>query len=185
MFARWNFICCCELCQDEEINDDNASYERFKILEEEAEKMDKKQYTINFHYLEKGNCGSSECLEEKYELLLKWIACHKQMYNLARAKRASKSFILAILTKGFGGGVMGLGAYENNSKLDHLKEELGKLAEVAHQISKMLYGVSSATKEWEYGIKICHMIDLEDELQKLYRLAKLTAKMQSDNPFDD
>ena len=82
IFTSFNFICSCELCQDEEINDDNASYERFKILEEEAEKMEEKQYTVNFQQLKFGGCGSSNCFEEKYELLLKWIACYKQMYNL-------------------------------------------------------------------------------------------------------
>ena len=42
---EWQFICSCERCQDEEINKDDETYEKFQKLQEEAQKNVKKAKT--------------------------------------------------------------------------------------------------------------------------------------------
>ena len=66
------FVCSCELCQEEEIDNDDETYQKFQNLKEEVEKI-KRNYISN-------------PFESKFDHFEKVIACRKQMYNLAKNK---------------------------------------------------------------------------------------------------
>ena len=76
---RFGFVCSCEVCQDEEINKDDETYEKFQNLKEEAERIADLYHFKNRLYFE-------------FPPLEKALACQKQMYNLAKKKKSSKKF---------------------------------------------------------------------------------------------
>ena len=86
---KLGFVCSCELCKDEEVNNDDESYERFQNLQEEAEKsyatflLDKDRFMKN------------------YDEIKKAISCRTKMYNLAGKKKAPKAFTHQILNQAF------------------------------------------------------------------------------------
>ena len=145
---EWNFICSCERCQDEEINNDDETYEKFQKLQEEAQKYTKK---ANFNH-------SSEYID-------KAISCHKEMYNLAENKKAPKIFIIyQILIKWYnleiGNYIMdklpsfhGSAPHANfwqNGKMEYFKGEREKLAKLTLQMVKIVSGEDSpSAREWK------------------------------------
>ena len=161
---EWNFICSCERCQDEEINNDDETYEKFQKLQEEAQKYTKK---ANFNH-------SSEYID-------KAISCHKEMYNLAENKNAPKIFIIyEILIRwydleidrynstmdrllSFHGSTPhanGPRRMELFGKMEYFKGEREKLAKLILQMVKIVSGEDSpSAREWK---EKC------DEIQKLW-----------------
>ena len=133
------FKCCCELCQEEAINCDDEIYEVFQRLENEVEKA----------MLEK----PAQLLEKKYENYEKMISCLKQMYKIAKDKRAPKLFIVELLNKGCMAGVQGyLSAkmIHDFGKMEYFREEIQKLARVAEHIAILTLGRESPTaREWK------------------------------------
>ena len=94
------FVCSCELCKDEEINNDDESYKKFQDLEEEAEKA-QDYFELYLHGFEgKTPWG------KKLEQIEKAISCQRQMFNLAR-KKAPKLFIHGIINQAFLDGFSG------------------------------------------------------------------------------
>ena len=88
------FICHCELCHQEKIDGDEKTYETFQKLEDEVEKVKTKME------------GESplENVSKMYENRVKLISCFKQMYKLAKHKKAPRHCILKVLLqKGFQG----------------------------------------------------------------------------------
>ena len=84
------FVCSCELCQEEEINNDDETYKKLQNLKEETEKIK--------------DVGP---FEFKFDVFEQVIACRKEMYNLAKKKKAPKIFILSILDEAFRDGYVG------------------------------------------------------------------------------
>ena len=100
-FQIKGFVCSCDLCQNEEINNDDETYDKFQNLKEEAEET-----FSNFMSLAK----QGPYIENKYDQLVKAIALQKEMYNLAKKKKAPKLFILRhIIELAFMKGVTGHG----------------------------------------------------------------------------
>ena len=148
-FQIYGFVCSCDLCQNEEINDDNEIYDKFQNLKKEAEEI-----FSNFMSLAKQDSHL-----EQYDKLVKAIAYQKEMYNLAKKKIAPKLFILRhIIEKAFMQGVTGyefasldFSCFQKNyDKMEYFKSECEKLSMVGYQIAKMCYGrEGKMTKEWK------------------------------------
>ena len=148
-FQIYGFVCFCDLCQNEEINNDNETYDKFQNLKKEAEEI-----FSNFMSLAKQDSHL-----EQYDKLVKAIACQKEMYNLAKKKKAPKLFILRhIIEKAFMQGVTGyefasldFSCFQKNyDKMEYFKSECEKLSMVGYQIAKMCYGrEGKMAKEWK------------------------------------
>ena len=152
-FQIYGFVCSCDLCQNEEINNDNETYDKFQNLKKEAEEI-----FSNFMSLTK--TWDDENYTVPYDQLVKAIACQKEMYNLAKKKKAPKLFILQhIIDKAVIIGAAGYGyssidfnyCGENYDKMEYFKSECVKLSKVGYQIAKMCYGQEGKkTKEWKW-----------------------------------
>ena len=92
--ALAHFKCCCELCEEEDLRSDDEIYEKFRTLQEEAERFKRK-------LREPGNQMSDP------EMCEKMISVCKQMYQLAKNKIAPRMFILDNLKIGFDAGLQG------------------------------------------------------------------------------
>ena len=141
----WGFICSCERCHDEEINNDDETYKKFQKLQNESDYFVKKSMMFVGLDFEK-------CLD----VMEKAIFCYKQMHDLAEIKKAPKSFILAIiLTKWFQAEILRLEMAKNlESDMAARKEYFGgeckKLAKIALQMVKIIKGNGSKlTREWK------------------------------------
>ena len=142
---EFGFICTCELCQEEEIKNDNEIYEKFQNLKEETENAyrirDIAAPLLNF------------CDSENLDQLEKALASQKQMFNLAKNKKAHKYFMYDLVAKSVDYAMIGwyLANFLNNyGKRDYFKEEIVKLSKVAYQIAKLFFGKEGpATKEWK------------------------------------
>ena len=152
-FQIYGFVCSCDLCQNEEINNDNETYDKFQNLKKEAEEI-----FSNFMSLTK--TWDDENYTVPYDQLVKAIACQKEMYNLAKKKKAPKLFILqhiidkAVIIGGTGYGYSSIDfnyCGENYDKMEYFKSECVKLSKVGYQIAKMCYGQEGKkTKEWKW-----------------------------------
>ena len=80
------FVCSCELCQEEEIDNNDETYKKLQNLKEEVEKI-------------KSHLNPFE--------IEKVIACRKQMYSLAENKKAPMMYILNILDEALNDGYVG------------------------------------------------------------------------------
>jgi len=141
-----------EVCQDEEINKDDETYEKFQNLKEEAERLcivdlfrSKNQLYFEF--------PPAILHPPWFPPLEKALACQKQMYNLAKKKKAPKSFICDILKTAFEYAGYGLSAAEvqkNHEKMKYFKGECENLLKVGFKITKMCYPPEHAKfKEWK------------------------------------
>ena len=164
---KFGFVCSCEVCQDEEINKDDETYEKFQNLKEEAESI-----ANFFRYKNR--------LYFEFSPLEKALACQKQMYNLAKKKKAPKRFIHDVLGTAFGYGVSGYCAailQKNHDKMIYFKGECQNLSKVGLQIAKMCLAPENAKiKEWkeinqdfDNWVKKFERKCLEDELNNLYK----------------
>ena len=83
----FGFSCCCELCQEEEIcNDDDKTYAIYEILDENVPKT----YELLNELIK---------LQAWRELVITspmMISNYKKMYNLTKSKKAPRGFILKI-----------------------------------------------------------------------------------------
>ena len=133
---EFGFICTCELCQEEEIKNDNEIYEKFQNLKEETE-----------------NAYANFCDSENLDQLEKALAGQKQMFNLAKNKKAHKYLMYDLVAKSVDYALIGwyLANFLNNyGKRDYFKQEIVKLSKVAYQIAKLFFGKEGpATKEWK------------------------------------
>ena len=136
----FGFVCSCEVCQDEEINKDDETYEKFQNLKEEAESIaDSYRYKNLLHF--------------EFPQLEKALACQKQMFNLAKKKKVAKCFIHDILCTAFeyaGSGFFAAKTQRNHGKMKYFKGECENLSKVGFKITKMCYPPEHAKfKEWK------------------------------------
>ena len=135
---KFGFICTCELCQDEEIKNDDETYEKFQNLEEESKNAFAKFNSI-------GN---------NLDQIEKALACQKQMFNLAKNKKAPKSFMLKIIDRAFFYASCGhdwaiIWSYKKEF-VGKMEVECEKLSKIGLQIAKMVGGQENfVTKEWK------------------------------------
>ena len=151
--GEWGFICSCDRCQDEITNDD-GTYEKFQKLQEEAEKYVKiGQNLLNgqpYFYVEK-------CLD----FFEKVISYRKEMFDLAEKKKAPKQFIYnKVLAQWFDlevkrywfvkDLVFDMGKKELVGKMEYFKGECQKLAKITFQMIKTLHENDSIwAREWK------------------------------------
>ena len=138
---KFGFVCSCEVCQDEEINKDDETYEKFHNLKKEVESI-------------VGLPNQPECPPfPGFPLLEKALACQKQMYNLAKKKKVSKGFIHDILTRTFEIALSGYGTaigQKNHGKMKYFKGECQNLCKVGLQIAKICCDPEQARlKQWK------------------------------------
>ena len=140
---KHGFVCSCEVCQDEEINKDDETYQKFQNLKEEAESIAPR----SLRYL------SGPHPFPGFPLLEKALACQKQMYNLAKKKKVSKGFIHDIVTRTFEIALSGYGTaigQKNHGKMKYFKGECQNLCKVGLQIAKMCGDPEQARlKQWK------------------------------------
>ena len=145
--AEYGFTCCCELCQDEEINDDEESYERFRnitenneilnnIIKFETEAMENYPRELKKSYYSK----ILESVEKRHHFFT-------ELYNLARNKKVPKDYILHILEGSvqclYFGIKISKQAEQYNLFIDKIKyfeEKVRILVKIGLKIAKMCYG---------------------------------------------
>ena len=142
------FVCSCELCKDEEINNDDQIYQKFQNLKDEAEK------SFSNVTDDPPNPRVPSSFLKAFDQIEKALACQKQMFNLAKSKRAPKGFIHNLIDRAFFYASCG---YATAIMLSYKKEFIGKmevecekLSKIGLQIAKMVAGQeNSVTKEWK------------------------------------
>ena len=145
-----DFICSCERCQDEEINQDDETYEKFKKLYEGGEKRGKKaKDLLNLD------------IKKSLDFMEKAISCQKQMYNLAENKKTTKGFITANIIPEWWYqeinryGIAKQMVYERGMqeflvKMEYFKGECIKLAKIVYELELTSTGKDSKdTKKWK------------------------------------
>ena len=139
---RLGFMCRCELCQEEEIKNDDELYDKFQNLEEISEKIREKYY--DNHPPTKDMMKNAKKLEEFLNDNEKALEISKQMYNLARIKRAPKGFIFDLIKNGIEHAADGYKNTKDNiefaNRNQYFKNEGKKLVEIGQQIIKICYG---------------------------------------------
>ena len=145
--GMFGIVCSCEICQDEEINNDDETYEQFqnlKMVVDNTDTLSQRKQKLS--------------TEQKIDRLQKAISCKIKMYSLAKSKKAPKNLILnRIIETAFYDAVNGYmlaklkwaeGERIFLGKMEYFKQEADKLSKPGHQISKMCYG-----KEHEKSIE--------------------------------
>ena len=144
---KYGFVCSCDLCQYEEINNDDKIYQKFQELKDEAEKT--------FSNVCDDVLSKHFSFEKKFHQIKKALLCRNQMYNLARNKNATKFFILKLLGKSFYYASFGydLAMTSGSNKTEFagkMEKECRKLSKEGLQIAEMIFGQKdSVTKEWK------------------------------------
>jgi len=140
LFANWGFQCKCDLCEEEIVNCEDAKYDKFQELkkkQQESERLRRQNEVKNpwIFQLEKAK------EEVKY---------FRQMYKLAKDKKASRIFILnSLINQAFETAAQGYLAAKNLNKTKEMKEfemDCANFARVGEQLSKVVYG--SAYEGW-------------------------------------
>ena len=184
-YFLWNgFICSCEICQREEIKNDDETYEQFQNLKKEIENSTDTTLMM---------ADKSFSFEQKLDRIQKAISCRTKMYTLAKSKKASKITILnEILENAFLDAVYGYTVanllvfvaekkptcvekkyHEDREglffgKMEYFKQECDKLSKAGFQMSKMCYGKEhDKFKEWKERNQ-----DFETWTNKVLRIVK-------------
>ena len=139
LWYNWGFKCCCDTCQ-EEIKSEDKTYKIYEKLQEEIKSCLKKQSVIKDKV-------------ERLENIKKEVFCHKQLYKLAKDKKASRMFIVnEILDDGFNAAAQGYITAQCSYKIDYLnafKKDCELFAVAGEQLSKVLGSTLSMTyAEW-------------------------------------
>ena len=139
LWYNWGFKCCCDVCQ-EEIKAEDKTYKIYEKLQEEIKSCLKKQSVIKDKV-------------ERLENIKKEVFCHKQLYKLAKDKKASRMFIVnEILDDGFNAAAQGYITAQCSYKIDYLnafKKDCELFAVAGEQLSKVLGSTLSMTyAEW-------------------------------------
>ena len=139
LWYNWGFKCCCDVCQ-EEIKSEDKTYKIYEKLQEEIKSCLKKQSVIKDKV-------------ERLENIKKEVFCHKQLYKLAKDKKASRMFIVnEILDDGFNAAAQGYITAQCSYKIDYLnafKKDCELFAVAGEQLSKVLGSTLSMTYvEW-------------------------------------
>ena len=144
-FLDQGFICSCERCQDEEINNDDETYENFQKLHARSD-----------YYVKKSMMSVGSDFEKCLDFIEKAIHGQKLMLAVAENKKAPRSFILiSIITKWF---QVELLRYEMAKHLESdmagrreiFGEECKKVAKIALEMVKIIKGNDSKlTREWK------------------------------------
>ena len=138
LFLNWGFHCQCDMCQEEEIDANNLDekYEKFQQLKQEANTLLSESKSLESFQLEK---------------ICKEIFCYKEMYKLAKEKKAPRSFIVyEILDNGFNAAVQGYlcaQSFCDVQKMSEFKKECDNFSKVGEQVSKCVSKKTS--EEWQ------------------------------------
>ena len=146
---NWGFVCSCERCQDEDINQVDKTSERFHRLIKDAE--------IYWKKAQKNTSDSKKYLG----FIEKAISSYKQLHSLAESKKVPKFFIsdemlkkcfdLEVKRYAFAKKmVFDQGKQKFASKMKYFKGECEKMAKITYQVVKIFLGNDSTlTSEWE------------------------------------
>ena len=139
LFSNWGFHCKCDLCEEEKANCEDAKYKKFEELKKLQQKSSEKSRQID-----------SETETDEFEMIFqlertkKEVDYYKEMYKIAKEKKASRIFILkTLLNQAFETAARG---YLSAQNLDKIKEsndfkiDCANFARVGEQLSKVVYG---------------------------------------------
>merc|ERR1712072_651064 len=140
--------CFCDLCQNEEItnNDCKWTYDKIDELEEESNKLSK-ELTQEIPKMPKNS-------QDMVDIM-------KQMYNIFKNQKMGKLFLLSIINDGYRLGMLGynlakkfLFSAVNVLRMKFFKEECEKFAKVGEQICKTfrhseISGYATSWAEWK------------------------------------
>ena len=148
--AEYGFTCRCELCQNEELNDDEEIYEKFRKITNNKETLNN---IIQFETETMEN-SPREFKRSYYSEILKSIETRHyyftELYNLARNKKVPKDYILDILegyvqSLYFGVNISKQAEQDNLfiDKMKYFEEKARILVKIGLKIAKMCYGNDS------------------------------------------
>ena len=139
LFSNWGFQCKCDLCEEEKVNCEDAKYKKF----EELKKLQQKS-------LEKSRQIDPEMETDEFEMIFqlertkKEVDYYKEMYKIAKEKKASRIFILkTLLNQAFETAARGYLSAQNLDKIkesNDFKMDCANFARVGEQLSKVVYG---------------------------------------------
>jgi len=155
--------CFCDLCQNEEItnNDCKWTYDKIDELEEESNKLSK-ELTQEIPKMPKNSQDMVDIIENRFKGIQKMVSIKKQMYNIFKNQKMGKLFLLSIINDGYRLGMLGynlakkflFSAGPNVLRMKFFKEECEKFAKVGEQICKTfrhseISGYATSWAEWK------------------------------------
>lgn len=136
LFLNWGFHCQCDMCHEEKLDNQDEIYKKFQRLKQDANKLLSENKNLESLELEK---------------ICKEIFCYKEMYKLAKEKRAPRSFIVyEILDNGFNAAVQGYlcaQSFCDLQKMTQFKNDCDNFSKVGEQVSKCVSKKTS--EEWQ------------------------------------
>jgi len=139
LFSNWGFQCKCDLCEEEKANCEDAKYIKFEELKKLQQKSSEKSRQID-----------SETETDEFEMIFqlertkKEVDYYKEMYKIAKEKKASRIFILkTLLNQAFETAARGYLSAQNLDKIkesNDFKMDCANFARVGEQLSKVVYG---------------------------------------------
>ena len=130
LLLGWGFICSCDLCNKEAVENNVETYETYKNL-----KMQIEITTI----LTNPTIGNTK----------RQISCYKEMYKLAKEKNVPRSFIIhTILSPGFKAAIYGYKLATKSNKIlmaDDFRKECDIFFTAGVKLSKIV-GISNWKK---------------------------------------
>ena len=124
------------MCLEEKLDNQDEIYEKFQQLKEEANQL---------------LSDSKEIESFQIDKICKEIFCYKEMYKLAKEKKAARSFIIyEILDNGFNAAVQGYlcaRGVNDLQKMAQFKKECDNFSKVGEQVSKSISNKTS--QEWQ------------------------------------
>lgn len=128
LWYNWGFKCCCDVCKEEESNPDQKTYQIYEQLQQEVRKCLENQ--------------KNQDKVARLDNIKREVTCHKEMYKLAKEKKASRMFIVNdILDDGFNAAAQGYLTSESSysiKKMESFRKDCEIFAIAGEQLSKVL-----------------------------------------------
>ena len=169
LHGKWGFKCCCDICKEEEVTPDDEKYELFEKLNSEIK-----------------NCMQNQQRQDRMarlETIKKELVCHKEMYKLAKNKKAPRTFIVnEILDDGFNAAVQGYLSAEsalNQKFMEEFQKECEIFATAGEQLSKVLS--KKTVREWNLRKHSFEdwMKDVKEEMKDIQQLKSNCTMLQN------
>ena len=135
LLKSWGFLCCCELCE----NDDDIDAGAFEAFIQEAENLATRRESIPLK-------TESISLEAHLAHLARYYSvencrqemmCYKNLYNVGKEQKIQPYFLFMMLHKGFVAATTGHQLFKATGATD-LKDDAMKFAKAAEKFGKIL-----------------------------------------------
>ena len=163
----YGFTCQCDLCKEEKITNDNEKYEKFEMLLQKIQLMEKNHQL----HMQKFNQSRPPPYKTYHELIKNIkiaVSCFREMYELTQiSKRPSRfmpyyhEIIIKVIVNGFDTGFIGyvnakmipqmyFGDKSDVSNMEYFKDECQNFSKIGLQMAENMCGsYSILTKKWK------------------------------------